>query len=279
MFSLEETYNQALKIYHNMVEDIRFGRQLYLDPIDMCSVQICKYLNEEANILSFLNSVRNKNNYLYSHPVNVAFLSFVIGKWLDLDYAKLENLVRASILHDIGKAKIRDSLLNKAELLSIEEVERLKAHPVIAYRILEGVNRFDSEVLLGVLFHHERMDGSGYPLGLKGEKINLLSRIIAIADTFDAITATNPYYKSKSPLQAIEEIQANNPSNLDQNICQTFVNNFIEYYNGREIHLSNEKVGIIANINPNDISRPLVRCEDVCYDLSVEKEIEIVEIL
>ncbi len=240
MFSLEEIYNQAIRISRNIVEDIRFGRKLYLNPVEMCSVQICKYLNDDTNILTFLNSVQDKNPYMHSHPANVAFISFVIGKWLNLDYFKLGNLVCAGLLHDIGKAKIKDSLLNKAETLTLEEMEKMKSHPVIGYKILDRVNAFDSEVLQGVLFHHERMDGTGYPLGLKGEKINLFGRIIAIADTFDAITATKAYSKKNSPLKAVEEIQANSFNHLDPYICQIFVNNIIDYYIGSEIRLNNE---------------------------------------
>jgi HD-GYP domain-containing protein (c-di-GMP phosphodiesterase class II) len=279
MLSLEETYNQAIRISRNIVEDIRFGRKLYLNPVDMCSTQICKYLNDDTNILTFLNSVQDKNPYMYSHPANVAFISFILGKWLNLDNLKLENLVRTGLLHDIGKAKIKDSLLNKADTITPEEMEKLKSHPVIGYKILDSVNIFASEVLQGVLFHHERMDGTGYPLGLKGEKINLFSRIIAIADTFDAITATKTYRKKNSPLKAVEEIKANSFSHLDPYICQVFVNHIIDYYSGRAIRLSNEQVGNIVYINPIEITKPLVRCENEYHDLSVERDIEVVEIL
>lgn len=280
MYSLEETYNQAIRISRNIVEDIRFGRKLYLEPIDLCSIQICKYLHDtDNNILSFINSVKDKNPYLIAHPVNVALISFVIGKWLSLDERKLKNLVRAALLHDIGKAKIKDSILNKEDSLTLEEIERLKAHPVIGYRILEKEKIFDMEVLQAVLFHHERMDSSGYPLGLKEEKINLLSRIIAIADTFDAITVTQSYSKGKSPLQAIAEIQANSSNHMDNNICRIFVTKSIEYYCGREIKLSNEQIGSIVYINPADITKPLIQYEDKIHDLSIENDIKIVEIL
>lgn len=279
MISLEETYNQAIKISRNIVEDIRFGRELYLNPVKICSIQICKFLNHDTNILTLLNSVQDKNPYMYSHPVNVAFLSFVIGKWLNLDYMNLVNLVRAGLLHDIGKAKIKDSLLNKTEALTLEEMEKMKSHPVVSYKILEHVNEFDLEVLHGVLFHHERMDGTGYPLGIKGDKISLFGRIIAIADTFDAITATKTYYQRKSPLKAVEEIQANSFNQLDPYICKIFVNNILDYYIGKAIRLSNEQVGSIVYINPIEITKPLVLCENEYCDLSVERDIEVVELL
>jgi HD-GYP domain-containing protein (c-di-GMP phosphodiesterase class II) len=279
MISLEATYNQAIGITRNIVEDIRFGRELYLYPVKICSIQICKYMDSDADILTLLNSVRNKNPYMYSHPVNVAFISVVIGKWLNMDCKDLVNLVRAGLLHDIGKAKIKDSLLNKTDTLTLEEMEKMKSHPVRGYKLLDSVNEFDANVLKGILFHHERMDGTGYPLGLKGDKIHMFGRIIAIADTFDAITASKTYCKKKSPLKAVEEIQANSFNQLDPYICQIFVNNMIEYYSGREIRLSNEQVGNIVYINPIEITKPVVLCENEYYDLSVEKDIEVVELL
>lgn len=279
MISLEVTYNQAIRISRDIVEDIRFGRKLYLNPVEKYSVQICKNLNVDTNIITFLNSTQDKYPYMYSHPVNVAFISLVIGKWMSLDDSNLVNLVCAGLLHDIGKAKIKDSLLNKADTLTLEEMEKMKTHPVIGYKILDSVKAFDLAVLQGVLFHHERMDGTGYPLGLKGEKINLFSRIIAIADTFDAITATKAYGKKNSPLKAIEEIQANSFNYLDPYICQIFVNNIIDYLSGRAIRLSNEQIGNIVYINPIEITKPLVCCENEYHDLSIESDIEVVELL
>ncbi len=228
MFKLEDTYNQAIRVLRDIVEDIRFGRKLYFDPIEKCSIQICKHINDDREILTLLNSVQDKNPYLYSHSVNVAFLSLVIGKWMELEHSKLLKLVRAGLIHDIGKAKIKDSLLNKFDTLTLEEMEKLKSHPVLGYKMLVSVNLCDPEVLQGVLFHHERMDGSGYPLGIDGEKIHLFARILAIADTFDEITASKTYLDKSSPLQVVKEIQESSTNLLDSNICQIFIKNMIE---------------------------------------------------
>lgn len=279
MLGLEEIYNQAAKILRNIVEDIRFGRKLYFKPIERCSIEICTYLNDETNIWSLHSIHQNKHPYMYSHPVNVAFLSFAIGKWMELDYVKLEKLVLTALLHDIGKSKIKDSLLNKVEPLTSDEMERMKSHPVIGYKILDCVKKFDMEVLQGVLFHHESMDGTGYPLGIQGDKINLFSRIIAIADTYDAYTANTAYGQKMTPLKAIEEIHANIYHRLDQYICDIFAHNIIDHYIGSTVRLSNEKLGNIVSMNPRVITRPLIRCEHGEYDLSVEGELEILEFL
>jgi len=278
MFTLEEVYNQGIKIIRNLVEDIRFGRQLYLKPVETFSSQIFNYLNDVEKILTLVNCMQDKNPYMYSHPVNVALISYVIGRWLNMDQTKLKNLICAGLLHDIGKAKIKDGILNKEDALTLDEVEKLKVHSVIGYKLVSSVNMFNIQVLQAVLFHHERMDGSGYPLGLKGDKINVYSRIIAIADTFDAITATKAYHKKDTPLKALEEIQESSLCSLDTNICEVFIHKLINYYKGREVRLNNELVGTIVRINPEAIAKPIVCCEKEYHDLSVEKEIEIVDI-
>lgn len=280
MLNINEIYNQSIKVMRSIVEDIRFGRNLYLKPVEMCADQICKYLNDEAEILTLLNNTRNKHPYMYSHPVNVALIAYVIGKWMNLDYSKLENLVRAGLLHDIGKAKIKDSLLNKKEPLTQEDLGILKAHPILGYKIVNSVNMFNPQVLQGILFHHERMDGTGYPMGLMGERINIYSRILAIADCYDAITATKPYREGRSPLKALDEIRNTGLSNnqLDPYICKSFISNMIQFYTGREIRLSNEQIGNIVRINFIAIAKPTICCDNEYHDLREENELEIIEI-
>ncbi|MFV0342560.1 MAG: HD-GYP domain-containing protein [Anaerocolumna sp.] len=232
MITFDEIYNQGIRISQNIVEDIRFGRKLYLEPVIKLSIEICKYINTNSNnnIFVLLNGVQDKNPYMFSHPVNVAFISASIGKLLNMIHTERVDIVCAALLHDVGKAKIKDSLLNKKDHLTLDEIDIIRTHPVRGYKILESVNLFNMKVLQGVLFHHERMDGTGYPLGIKGENINIFARIIAIADTFDSITATKAYRRKMSPFQAIEEIQASSVASLDSVISKIFVTNFFEYY-------------------------------------------------
>jgi HD-GYP domain-containing protein (c-di-GMP phosphodiesterase class II) len=211
--------------------------------------------------------------------VNVAFLSTEIGKWLNLGKSELFNLTCAAFLHDIGKAKIRDSLLNKVGELSLNEMEIMRTHSIIGYRLLENLSVLEQEVLYGILHHHERLNGSGYPMGLEGDQISMFGRIIAIADIFDAVTATKAYHEKSSPFKAVEEIEASGFASLDPFICQTFVNNTIKYYYKCLVKLSNEQVGEVIYINPEEKTKPLIRCENEYHNLSRERDIVIVEIL
>lgn len=279
MMSFDDIYNQGIKLSHIMFEDARFGRAFHLEPIRECVGHICRFLDTHANMLTLLNSVQDKNPYLYSHPVNVAIVSSVIGKWMGLNNSDLTNLVLAAFLHDIGKAKIRDSILNKADKLTSSEMEIVKSHPSLGYKILDSMKAVEPEVMLGVLSHHEREDGSGYPMGLKGDEIFLFGRIIAIADTYDAITATKSYHEKQSPFKAVEEIQAGSFGFLDPEICQCFLNNILNYYYGVNVRLSNEHVGEIIYVNPEERTRPLIRCNDEYHNLTKERDLEIIEII
>lgn len=279
MFNLEESYNKAMQIMRNTIEDIRAGRQLYMEPVKVWSSQVCKNVTDDFELLAQIHTLKDKNTYMYSHPVDVALISYIIGKWINLDQSKLENLVCAGLLHDIGKSKLKDDILNKDKALAADEIEKLKTHPVVGYKLISSANAFNIQVLQGVLFHHERMDGSGYPLGLKGEKINIYSRIIAVADTYDTIISGKVCKKKDSPLKALEIIQENSMLQLDMAICKIFIDNLIKFFNGRAIRLNNEQIGSIVKINPAAIAKPMVCCENEYYDLSVEKELEIAELL
>lgn len=280
MNDFDETYNHSIKTIRNLVEDIRFSRDLNLDLVKICSEKICEYLkSNNNNILTILNNVKDKNPYMFSHPINVAYVSFVIGRWLKLNDSELFNLVCSGMLHDIGKAKIRDSLLNKAEKLNEIEMKTMRMHPILGYKILADLDVFNTEVLLGVLSHHERQDGTGYPRGLKGERINLFGRIIAIADIYDAMTSAKTYDMKNSPFQVVEEIEASSFESLDPQISQVFVNNIINFYPGSVVRLNNEQIGKIIYIHPEERTRPLIHCGKEYISMTHERKLEIVEIL
>ncbi len=279
MINYHEIYDQCIRAERDLVEDVRFKRKINIVLIRKCSVQICEYLSSNTNFMVLLNAVQDKNPYLYSHPVNVALVAYVIGKWMKLSEKDLEKIVCTGLLHDIGKAKIRDSILNKPDKLTYQEMGEIRRHPIYGYSLLADLNVLEPEILLGVLYHHERNDGSGYPRGKKGEEINLFSRIIAVADIYDAITATKSYHTKSSPFKAVEEIEESSFASLDPQICQIFLKHISDFYSGSTVRLSNELVGEIVYVNPEERTKPLVRCENEYHDLIEERKIEIVEIL
>ena len=279
MNNFEEIYKKTIRKMGDLVEDIRFSRQLYLDSIQGYAEDIAMYIKKHDNILSLEYHKDKAYSYLLTHPVNVAIVSGVIGKWLKLNEADLVRLICSGLLHDIGKAKIRDSILNKPDLLNQGELEMVRNHTKYGYQLLKDLNIFDEDILSGVLYHHERQDGRGYPEQLQGDEIPLFARIIAVADIYDAMTSKKAYKDKCSPFKVVGEIEENRFESLDPRICQVFLENILNYYPGSKVRLNNDKVGTIICVNHGEYRRPVIYCGDEQINLSKERDLEIVEII
>jgi HD-GYP domain-containing protein (c-di-GMP phosphodiesterase class II) len=147
---------------------------------------------------SLTAAIDAKDEYTYGHSERVARAAVLLGRELGLRESEQNDIYLAGLLHDIGKIGIRDEVLTKRELLTEIEIKHIQQHPVIGHRILAGLQAI-AHLLPGVLYHHERYDGQGYPEGLRGDSIPLLARILAVADSFDAINTTRPYRSALSP--------------------------------------------------------------------------------
>ena len=175
-----------------------------------------------GTVSSFARTLDAKDKYASGHSERVTRYSLEIAKEMSLSQGEIDTLAQAGILHDIGKIGVSELLLNKQGHLEWDEYEETKLHPIIGRDILAPISQFE-EIAEVVLYHHERFDGKGYPEGLSGEKIPLLSRVIAVADTFDAMT-TNRAYREKVGLDnAIEEIERNSGTQFDSEVVKAFL--------------------------------------------------------
>jgi HD-GYP domain-containing protein (c-di-GMP phosphodiesterase class II) len=153
---------------------------------------------------SLTAAIDAKDEYTYGHSERVARAAVELGRELGLREAELSDIYLAGLLHDIGKIGVRDDLLTKRGPLTDEEFKHVQQHPVIGHRILAGLEAI-AHLLPGVLYHHERVDGRGYPEGLIGQSIPLLARILAVADAFDAMNTSRPY-RSAIPAGRVDQI-------------------------------------------------------------------------
>ena len=169
-----------------------------------------------------------KDHYTHGHTSRVTSLSLAVARKLGQKNKKvadpkfMEYLHIASLLHDIGKIGIPEAILNKPAALTEEEKEKMDEHPLVGMAILQPINELD-DAILGVKYHHERYDGSGYPEGLKGDQIPLIAAIISVADAFDAMITDRPYRRGFSREEAIEEIRKSSGKQFDPRIANTFV--------------------------------------------------------
>ncbi|PKM57017.1 MAG: hypothetical protein CVU98_08205 [Firmicutes bacterium HGW-Firmicutes-3] len=182
-------------------------------------------MSYKSTVNALSKAIDARDPYTAGHSERVSYISKAIGKVMKLPEKKLYELEIAALLHDVGKLGVPDSILNKVGKLNTYEYNQIKCHPEIAVNILETID-FIKEDLPSILHHHERVDGFGYPSGLKGENIPLNSRIIAVSDAYDAMTSNRPYRQGLSHEMAIEEIIRNKDTQFDSKIVDAFLSVF-----------------------------------------------------
>ena len=180
-------------------------------------------------ILTALDRIKKMDEYTFTHSVNTAFYAMFIAMWMELEEQDIINATQAGFLHDIGKIYIPDDILNKRGPLTNEEYEIIQRHPLYGYSLLNELSEFNLEVKRAVLFHHERIDASGYPLSATEDYVGLLPKIIAVADVYDAMTTNRVYKKGKTALEAIEFLSNQGRQELDNQVLFYFLNNIPVY--------------------------------------------------
>ena len=175
-----------------------------------------------STVYALADTIEKRDPYTGGHTKRVMEYSLAVGQAMKLSPNEMLDLRLSAILHDIGKIGVRDDILLKKDQLTLEEFSAMAMHTTYGVQILNHVRQL-KEILPGVKWHHEKFDGSGYPDGLKGDAIPLIARIIAVADTFDAITTDRPYRKGLNPRSAIEELKANAGKQFDPLVVDAFV--------------------------------------------------------
>jgi HD-GYP domain-containing protein (c-di-GMP phosphodiesterase class II) len=178
--------------------------------------------NYFSTIQSLVNALEANDKFTKGHSERVRFLSLELGKYIGLDSKEIETLEHASILHDIGKIGIESFIIQKQGKLTVNEYTMLKAHPLIGEEILGPIETL-SEVRQAILQHHERVDGKGYPYGLRGDELSLKSKILSVVDTFDAMMSDRPYRKALSIQKIKQEIINQSGTQFDPYVVEAFI--------------------------------------------------------
>ena len=219
------------------------------------------------DVFDMLHNMRQVNDSTYAHSLNVAIISRIIGKWLHFSNEELDTLTLAGLLHDIGKTKIPDEVLNKDGKLTDEEFQMIRNHPKYGYEILKS-QPLNSHIKKAALMHHERCDGSGYPMGLTMEEIDDYALIIAIADVYDAMTAARSYRAPLCPFEVIAEFEKDGLQKYKPKYILTFLENIANAYQNNRVMLSDGTSARIVLLNHRRLSKPLVQLDDgACIDL------------
>lgn len=247
--------------------------------IDICIELYSSYssLSSTYSIFDMLHHMRDFSDSTFVHSINVGMIAAIIGRWAGKAEKEEHLLVSCGLFHDIGKLLIPSEILNKPGKLTEAEFEIMKTHAEKGYELLKDLD-IDERIKKSALMHHERVNGSGYPQGLKGKDIDDFAKIITIADVYDALTATRVYRGPICPFDVIEAFEKDGFNLYDSRYMLVFLQNIINSYLHSQVQLSNGESGEIIMVNTNNLSKPIVHSGSDFIDLSKNSDIKIEKI-
>lgn len=266
--SFKRKYSQKVDEITQVIKQLGRGASLNMDYVKNISKQMVDEFKSMNDVVNYMHLVKPLNDYTYSHSLDVSLISMVIAKWLNFNERQTDELAIAGLLHDIGKTKISDKILEKPGKLTPEEFEEVKKHTIYGYMMVENLTDISSDVKYAVLMHHEKIDGSGYPTSAKENQIPIYAKITAVADIYDAMTSSRTYRDSLCPFDVIKEFERETFGKLDTLVLSVFLKNIANSYLGDFVELSNGEIAEIVFINPNRVSQPIVRSGSNYIDLS-----------
>ena len=240
--SVKKRVSEGIQFLYSRTDDPNFA-----EATGNITGELMKALDENDAIAVDVGALKVSDEYTFKHSVDVATMAMVIAKKHGLSDEMVKEIGISGLLHDVGKSKIPNEVLNKPAKLTDEEFLLMKQHAAFGYQILKEKNSFNDRILLGVLQHHEKLNGKGYPMGVPENKIHLYARIIAVADIYDALVTERPYKPGFSKRDAVEMIMAMT-GELDIHVMQSFLGSVILYPVDSIVTLSNgEKAKVVAN--------------------------------
>lgn len=247
------------KILVHSINDNANEKVAAVDQAKQLVEEIMAEIIKNGNLMVNMVDLKVFDEYTYYHSVNVAVLSTVVGVAIGMNHRDLFALGLASLLHDLGKVFLDKNTINKPGQFSEQELFDVQRHSELGYSYLRGMYDIPVKSSLGVLHHHERYNGCGYPKGLKGTEISLFGRIIAVADVFDALVSDRPYRKALLPSDAMEHIMGNGGIHFDPDIARIFSMKVAPYPLGTAVELSNGFIGLVIENYEGFGLRPSVK--------------------
>lgn len=268
----KEKYVAKVDEVTHIIKNIGKGAPIDISSANQISRHIIKEFNTVSDVINYLHLVRPGDDFTYAHSLNVSLMSIIIGEWMNLSEAEIDEIAIAGLLHDVGKTKISEELLLKPGKLTSEEYNEVKKHTVLGYMLMENVKDATLNMKYVVLMHHEKIDGSGYPIGATDKEILLFPKIVAIADIYDAMTSNRSYRNRICPFEVIKNLEMQTFGKLDTEVLTVFLKNIANSYMNDFVELNTGEICEIVFINQNRIWQPIVRFGTDYIDLSRDKD-------
>lgn len=259
----KKAYSEANRIITEMMQDIRLGKQIETEQAAQVVEQMTDSIFRNKDAMLSLTRLRGKDDYTFQHSVSVCALLVSFGRVRGLGRDTIREIGVGALLHDVGKMKIPTAILNKPGKLTDAEFDLMKSHVDRSRALLEDTRGMTQAGMDVAAQHHERFDGSGYPLGLKRDAISLYGQMAAIVDVYDAITTDRCYHKAMETPIALRKLVEWSKFHFDEKLVHFFVRSVGIYPVGTLIKLESEVLGIVFEQHEKNLLAPKIR---VMYD-------------
>lgn len=263
MLKAKNAYSAANKIIANLMQDIRLGKQIETEQAVQVVEQMTSSIFRNKDAMLSLTRLRAKDDYTFRHSVSVCTLLVSFARTLELDRSTIQAIGVGALLHDVGKMKVPDRVLNKPGKLTDDEFNIMKGHANHSRVLLEDTRGMTQIGIDVAAQHHERFDGSGYPLGLKHDGISLYGQMAAIVDVYDAITADRCYHKGMETSLALRKLLEWSKFHFNEKLVHAFVRSVGVYPVGILVKLESELLGVVYEQHEKNLLTPKIR---VIYD-------------
>ncbi|SFL88280.1 HD-GYP domain-containing protein [Rugamonas rubra] len=255
-----KTLDSGKSAVRSMFGEARMGRAVEVGEAMLLVEDIAGSVMRNANALISLARLKTIDDYTYMHSVAVCALMIALARELKLDDDQVREAGLAGLLHDVGKMAIPLEILNKPGRLTEGEFDVVRAHPAEGFRMLQASTDIGDAALDVCMHHHEKMDGSGYPQGLKGEQISLFARMGAICDIYDAVTSNRPYKKGWCPTESLRKMAEWRGNHLDADLFMAFVKCVGIYPVGTLVRLRSGRLGVVCELTEGKpLTQPKLR--------------------
>lgn len=252
------TFDNTTRYINQALDDARLGASIDTAKAKQLVSDLTDQVLSSSHALVWLTFLKNRDEYTANHCVNVCVLSISFGRCLGLGKEQLNQIGLGGLLHDLGKMKTPDEILNKPGKLSPEEYNIMKQHPELGFKLLKDEKGMSMEVLDIILHHHERKNACGYPDELPEHKIPLLTQVVSIVDVYDAITSDRCYHDGISPYNALNNIYKWAEKDFNKELVENFIKCLGIYPIGSLVELDNGLVGVVISANKSTRLRPMI---------------------
>ncbi|UVI31857.1 HD-GYP domain-containing protein [Paenibacillus spongiae] len=276
--TIEPIYQEVIHGCEQLFLDALHNGRIAEDDVSATFQPLVDNFKMERDVVSMLLLLNTKDDYTYQHSVQVGMLTYYLSSWLGYSEEESVKNGQAGFLHDIGKCRIKDDILNKPDRLTPEEFELIKRHTIDGYQIIQTSFGEDSLAATVALQHHERIDGTGYPHQITGDEMHPVSKIVAVADVYSAMISSRVYQQKRDLLFVLRELYRMSFSELCPTTTHTFIRHMIPNFIGKKVELHSGEVGTIIMTHPSEFFRPLVQIDEHFIDLSVDHSLEVKQV-